>query len=222
MSSPCRAYRDAIYEQLARLTKAMAHPKRLVILDLLLQAPRTVEAIATQIDASVASTSQHLQVLRAARLVEAEKKGLYVTYRLADDMVHDLMTDLRLIAQHRLAEVEQLRRQVQEQGAHLTRLSADELRECLAGGDVVVLDVRPAEEYQAGHLPGAVLIPLDELPGRLEELPRDRPIVAYCRGEYCLMARQAVDLLQRHGYVARYVDEGVRELQAEGLAVVTA
>jgi rhodanese-related sulfurtransferase/DNA-binding transcriptional ArsR family regulator len=222
MSRPCKTYREALYEQLARLTKAMAHPKRLMMLDLLLQAPRTVEALAAQIDTSVASTSQHLQVLRAARLVETEKNGLYVTYRLADDTVHDLLRDLRLVAQHRLAEVDQLRRQVQEQGAHLTSLTVAELQQCLDHGDVVVLDVRPAEEYQAGHLPGAVLMPLAELESRMGELPTDRPIVAYCRGEYCLMARQAVDLLQQHGYTARYVDEGIRELQTAGLTVVTA
>jgi rhodanese-related sulfurtransferase/DNA-binding transcriptional ArsR family regulator len=217
----CQLYRDSIYEQLARITKATAHPRRLMILDLLLQAPRTVEAIAEQIGSSVASTSQHLQVLRGARLVEAEKKGLYVTYRLADEMVHTLMQDLRQVARQRLAEVEQLRRQAQDQAAHLTRLSVDELRGCIERGDVVILDIRPAEEYRAGHLPGAVHISLSELEERIGELPQDRPIVAYCRGEYCLMARQAVDTLQRHGFVARYVDEGVRELQAEGDAIET-
>ena len=222
MSTTCRAYREALYEQFARLTKALAHPKRLLVLDLLLQAPRTVEVLATQLDASVASTSQHLQVLRAARLVEAEKKGLYVTYRLADDTVHDLLRDLRVVAGQRLAEVEQLRRQVQEQGAHLTRASVAELHQCLDQGDVVVLDVRPAEEYHAGHLPGAVLMPLDELASRLDELPRGKLIVAYCRGEDCLMARRAVDLLQQHGYAARFVEESVRELQAEGLPLESA
>ncbi|MCE5237577.1 metalloregulator ArsR/SmtB family transcription factor [bacterium] len=222
MSSPCRAYRDAIYEQLARLTKAMAHPKRLMMLDLLVQAPRTVEVLADRVAMSVASASQHLQVLRAARLVEAEKNGLYVTYRLADETVYTLLQDLRLVAQHRLAEVEQLRRQVAEERGHLGRLKATDVRECLREGDAVVLDVRPAEEYQAGHLPGAVPMPLDELENRLAELPKDRPIVAYCRGQYCLMARQAVDLLQRHGYDARYVEEGLRELQAAGVAVETA
>lgn len=222
MPSGCQVYRDVLYEQLARLTKAMAHPKRLMMLDLLVQAPRTVEVLADRVAMSVASASQHLQVLRAARLVEAEKNGLYVTYRLADETVYTLLQDLRLVAQHRLAEVEQLRRQVAEERGHLGRLKATDVRECLREGDAVVLDVRPAEEYQAGHLPGAVPMPLDELENRLAELPKDRPIVAYCRGQYCLMARQAVDLLQRHGYDARYVEEGLRELQAAGVAVETA
>lgn len=222
MPSPCQLYRNALYEQLARLTKAMAHPRRLMILDLLLQAPRTVEALAAQADMSVASASQHLQVLRAARLVEAEKSGLYVTYRLADDVLYDVLRDLRRLAHDRLAEVEQLQRGIDEQGAHLPRMAAAELRECLERGDVVILDVRPIEEYEAGHVPGAICIPFDELAGRLRELPRDRPIVAYCRGEYCLMARQAVDLLQQEGFMASYLDEGVRDLQAEGIEIETA
>ena len=219
MSSICQTYRDALYGQLARLTKAMAHPRRLMILDLLLQAPRTVEALATQAGMSVASTSQHLQVLRAARLVEAEKKGLYVTYRLADDAVYDVLCSLRRVAQARLAEVEQMQRGMQEQGEHLPRLTAAELRECLERQEAVILDLRPAEEYQAGHVPGAISVPFENLEQRLRELPRDRRIVAYCRGEYCLRARQAVDLLQREGFMAGYVDEGVRDLQAEGIAI---
>lgn len=221
MPSVCQVYRDVLYEQLARLTKAMAHPKRLMMLDLLVQAPRTVEVLADRVAMSVAGASQHLQVLRAARLVEAEKNGLYVTYRLADETVYTLLQDLRLVAQRRLAEVEQLRRQVADESEHLGRLTAADVAACLRAGEAVVLDVRPAEEYQAGHLPGAVPMPLDELEHRLAELPKDRPIVAYCRGAYCLMARQAVDLLQRHGYDARYVEEGLRELEAAGIAKET-
>jgi rhodanese-related sulfurtransferase/DNA-binding transcriptional ArsR family regulator len=222
MPSPCQLYRDALYEQLARLTKAMAHPRRLIILDLLLQAPRTVEALAEQVGVSVASTSQHLQVLRAARLVEAEKHGLYVTYRLAGDAAYDVLRGLRRLAHERLAEVEQMQRSIQEQGAHLPHMAAAELHECLERDEVVVVDVRPTEEYEAGHLPGAVSIPLDELEDRLRELPLDRPIVAYCRGEYCLRARQAVELLRERGFLASYVDEGVRELAAAGLTIETA
>jgi len=222
MPTLCQTYRDTLYEQLARLTKAMAHPKRLMILDLLLQAPRTVETLADRIGISVASTSQQLQVLRAARLVEAEKHGLYVTYRLADETVYELMRELRLVATHRLAEWDQMRRQVQEDGAHLSRMTPDDLCDCVERGEVVLLDVRPTEEYQAGHLPGAVVMPLEELESRLEELPKDRPIVAYCRGDYCLMARQAVELLQRHGYTAHFVEEGLRELSLAGLTIETA
>lgn len=219
MPTPCQLYRDALYEQLARLTRAMAHPKRLMLLDLLLQAPRTVEVLASQIGISVASVSQHLQVLRGARLVEAEKKGLYVTYRLADEQVYDLLRDLRMVASHRLAEIEVARQQVRAQSAHLSAMSPDQLSECLQAGQIVLLDVRPPEEYSAAHLPGAISIPLDELEGRLGELPQDRPIVAYCRGEYCLMARQAVAILQERGYLAHYLEEGVMDLAAAGVQV---
>lgn len=219
MPSACQLYRDALYVQLARLTRAMAHPTRLMLLDLLLQAPRTVEALAAQLEISVASTSQHLQVLRGARLVETQKKGLYVTYSLADEAMYEVLHGLRLVAQHRLAEIDQLRRQVGEQSAHLKAVTAEELRDCLDRGEVVVLDVRPPEEYAAGHLPGARNVPLAELPDRLGELPRETPIVAYCRGEYCLMARMAVDLLQKAGFIARYVDEGVRELETAGVPI---
>lgn len=219
MPTPCQLYRDALYEQLARLTRAMAHPKRLMLLDLLLQAPRTVEVLASQIGISVASASQHLQVLRGARLVEAEKRGLYVTYRLADEQVYDLLRDLRTVAGHRLAEVAVARQQVQAESAHLSAMSPDQLAECLETGQIVLLDVRPPEEYSAAHLPGAISIPLDELEGRLAELPQDRPIVAYCRGEYCLMARQAVSILQERGYLAHYLEEGVMDLAAAGVQV---
>jgi rhodanese-related sulfurtransferase/DNA-binding transcriptional ArsR family regulator len=221
MSTPCQAYRDAVYDQLARLTRAMAHPRRLVILDLLLQAPRTVEALSGHVGMSVASTSQHLQVLRAARLVETEKRGLYVTYRLADDAVYQVLRSLRELGHSRLAEIGQMEREMRDRAAHLPHLTAEELRRCMDADETLVLDLRPPEEYAAGHVPGAVSIPMGELAGRLNELPRDRRIVAYCRGEYCLMAREAVDLLQEQGFTAAYVDEGVRDLQEAGLAVET-
>ncbi|MCE5239404.1 metalloregulator ArsR/SmtB family transcription factor, partial [bacterium] len=190
MPSGCQVYRDVLYEQLARLTKAIAHPKRLQILDLLLQAPRTVEVLAGEIDMSIAATSQHLQVLRGARLVESEKNGLYVTYSLADDSIYDLMRQLRAIGSARLAEVDQLLRQVQE-GRDYEPAPRQELLRDLRQGEVVLLDVRPTEEYQAAHLPGALSIPLPELPQRLAELPKDRRVVAYCRGTYCLLAIEA-------------------------------
>jgi rhodanese-related sulfurtransferase/predicted transcriptional regulator len=208
-------YKEALYDQLARLTKALAHAKRLQILDLLVQAPRTVEVLSAELGASIASTSQHLQVLRSARLVETEKKGLYVTYRLADDTIYDLMRNLRAVAQHRLAEVEQLVRQSREGRDYPAQ--HEQLRERVRRGEVVVVDVRPVEEYRAGHLPGALSIPLKDLEARLPQLPRDREIVAYCRGTYCLMALQAVEILRQHGYRARYLEEGVREMGEAGV-----
>jgi rhodanese-related sulfurtransferase/DNA-binding transcriptional ArsR family regulator len=210
-------HKQALYEQLARLTRAMAHPARLQILDLLLQAPRTVEVLAKEIGMSVAATSQHLQVLRTARLVETEKKGLYVTYRLADEAMYDLMRNLRTVAEHRLAEVEQLVRQSREGRDYPEQMPWGELFEKLQSGDVVIVDVRPTEEFRAGHVPGAIGIPLKELESRLEELPHDRDIVTYCRGTYCLLALQAVEILRKHGYRVTYLQEGVRELERAGV-----
>ena len=212
-------HKQALYEQLARLTRAMANPSRLQLLDLLLQAPRTVEVLAGQIGMSVAATSQHLQVLRTARLVETEKKGLYVTYRLADEVIYDLMRNLRTVAGHRLAEVDQLVRQSREGRDFRAEAGHEELMAELRQGKAVLVDVRPVEEFRAGHLPGAVGIPLKELEGRLAELPKDRDIIAYCRGTYCLLALQAVELLRRHGYRATYLEEGVREMRQAGVAI---
>ena len=166
---------------------------------------------------SVAATSQHLQVLRAARLVETEKKGLYVTYRLADDTLYDLMRNLRAVAQHRLAEVDQLVRQSREGRDFPAEAGHDGLLAGLRQGDVLIVDVRPAEEFEAGHLPGAIGIPLKNLEQRLGELPKDRDIVAYCRGTYCLLALQAVEILRKHGYRATYLEEGVREMASAGV-----
>jgi rhodanese-related sulfurtransferase/DNA-binding transcriptional ArsR family regulator len=210
-------HKQALYEQLTRLTRAMAHPARLQILDLLLQAPRTVEVLANEIGMSIAATSQHLQVLRTARLVESEKKGLYVTYRLADETMYDVMRNLRTVAEHRLAEVEQLVRQAREGRDYPEHTPWGELLEKLQAGDVVIVDVRPSEEFAAGHVPGAVGIPLGELETRLDELPRDRDIVTYCRGTYCLLALQAVEILRAHGYRVTYLEEGVRELERAGI-----
>jgi len=212
-------YKQALYEQLARLTRAMAHPARLQVLDLLLQAPRTVEVLAGEIGMSVAATSQHLQVLRAARLVETEKHGLYVTYRLADDTLYDLMRNLRTVAQHRLAEVDQLVRQSREGRDFPALTTHAALLASLRQDEVLIVDVRPAEEFKASHLPGALGIPLGDLEQRLEELPKDRDIVAYCRGTYCLLALQAVEILRRHGYRATYLEEGVREMASAGVTL---
>lgn len=217
MATQPEPYKEALYEQLARLTKAMAHPRRLQILDLLLQAPRTVEVLAGQLGISIASTSQHLQALRMARLVETEKKGLYVTYRLADEAMYDLMRSLRTVARHRLAEVEQLVRQSREGRDFPVETDREALLDAIKRGEMVIVDVRPVEEYEAGHLPGAISIPLSELEQRLTELPKGRDIVTYCRGTYCLLALQAVQMLREHGFRAMFLEEGVREMASAGV-----
>lgn len=218
MNSP-RRFKDVLYEQFARVGKALSSPRRLELLDLLCQGPRTVEALAGQAAISVANASQHLQVLRAARLVDAEKKGLHVEYRLADDEVCTLFFTLRRVAESRLAEVDQVTRAYFESRGAMEPVAGDELLRRVKAGEVTVLDVRPAEEYRAGHVPGAVSIPVGELEARLDELPRDRDVVAYCRGPYCVMAVEAVGLLRENGFTADRMETGVTEWRNRGWQV---
>jgi rhodanese-related sulfurtransferase len=217
--SHARRYKDAIYHQFARIGKATASPRRLELLDLLCQGPRTVEALARQAGLSVANTSQHLQVLRSARLVEAEKEGVYVRCRLADEAVCEFFGALRHLAESRLAEVEQATREFLEERDQMEAVDRAALIERVRSGAVTVLDVRPPEEYAAGHIPGALSLPLAELESRLAELPRDRVIVAYCRGPYCVLAIDAVETLRSHGFAAVRLDDGVPEWRARGLPV---
>ncbi len=219
MSTPHRRFKDAIYEQLGRVGKAVSAPKRLELLDLLCQGPRTVEALAEQAALSVANASQHLQVLRAARLVDAEKKGLYVEYRLADDEVCRFFVALRKLAEARLAEVEQVSRAYFDRRGAMDPVEGKELLRRVKAGEVTVLDVRPDEEYRAGHIPGALSIPVGELRARLKELPRGREVVAYCRGPYCVMAVEAVELLRKKGYEAHRLEQGVADWRARGWRV---
>jgi rhodanese-related sulfurtransferase/DNA-binding transcriptional ArsR family regulator len=214
-----RRFKDSIYEQFARLGKAISAPKRLELLDLLCQGPRTVDALAEQAALSVANASQHLQVLRAARLVDAEKKGLYVEYRLADDDVCRFFVALRGLAEARLAEVDRVTREYLEERGQMEGVESDELLRRVRSGEVTVLDVRPAEEYLAGHLPGALSIPASELKARLKEIPRGREVVAYCRGPYCVMALDAVDVLRKKGFTAHRLEQGVADWRSRGWRV---
>jgi rhodanese-related sulfurtransferase/DNA-binding transcriptional ArsR family regulator len=211
----------AIYRQIARIGQATASPSRLELLDLLSQGPRTVEALARQTGQSVATTSHHLQVLRRARLVDGEKAGLYVTYRLADPRVGDFFLELRQLTESRLAEVQQVTRQYLEQRGALEPVDNEELVRRVRAGEVAVIDVRPREEYVAGHIPGAISVPLADLPKRLSHLRKRRDIVAYCRGPYCVMALDAVDLLRRKGFRAQRLERGVVEWRAQGWRVET-
>lgn len=217
--TPHRRFKDAVYEQFARVGKAVSAPKRLELLDLLCQGPRTVEALAEQAAISVANASQHLQVLRAARLVDAEKKGLYVEYRLADDEVCRFFVALRGLAEARLAEVVQVTRAYFDERGALEAVEGGELLRRVKKGEVTVLDVRPPEEYRAGHIPGALSIPVGELKARLAELPKGREVVAYCRGPYCVMALEAVELLRKKGFKAHRMEQGVAEWRARGWRV---
>lgn len=208
--------RPAIYEHIARIGQATASPIRLELLDLLSQGPRTVDALAREAGQSVATTSHHLQVLRRARLLDAEKSGLYVTYRLADATVEKFFLHLRGLAEGRLAEIHQTTRLYLEKRGALQAVGNDELVRRVRSGAVTLVDVRPREEYLAGHLPGAISVPLADLGSRLHDLPVSRDIVAYCRGPYCVMAIDAVDLLRRKGYRAQRLELGVAEWRARG------
>lgn len=216
MSKAHRLFKDTIYEQFARIGKALAAPKRLELLDLLCQGPRTVESLAEQAALTVANASQHLQVLRAARLVETERRGVYIEYRLADDQVCLVLHAMRGLAESRLAEIRQTAQAYFESRGAMEPVGGEELLRRVRGGEVTVLDVRPTEEYQAGHIPGAISIPQPELKRRLAELPRDREVVAYCRGPYCVMAVEAVELLRKKGFRAHRMEQGVTDWRARG------
>lgn len=219
MASRNRRFKTAIYEQFARIGKAISNPARLELLDLLCQGPRTVDALAKEAGLGMANTSQHLKALREARLVEAEKAGLFVTYRLADEQVCQFFRSLRSLAETRLAEIRDLTRNFLESRQGLQAVDREQLLAKVRDGAVTVLDVRPPEEFRAGHLPGALSIPLKELDRRLSELPHDREIVAYCRGPYCVLAVEAVDMLRARGFSAFRLDDGVRDWQARGFPV---
>jgi rhodanese-related sulfurtransferase len=219
VTTPQRRFKDALYEQFARVGKALSAPKRLELLELLSQGPRTVEALADQAALSVANASQHLQVLRAVRLVKAEKRGLYVEYQLSDQGVSRFLLAVHGLAESRLAEVEQVKREYFEARDAMEPVPGDELLRRVRNGEVTVLDVRPPEEFRAGHVPGALSIPLPELKARVKELPKGREIVAYCRGPYCVMALEAVELLRKRGFTAHRMKPGIPEWRARGWRV---
>jgi len=219
MKNPNRAFKDAIYEQFARIGKSVSSPKRLELLDLLCQGERTVEVLAKESGMTVANASQHLQVLRTARLVEAEKEGLYVIYRLADQTVCEFFHAMRVLAESQLAEVEQIKRRFLEGREGMQPVDRNALLKLMREEAVTVLDVRPVEEYNAGHIPGALSIPLKELALHLSELPHDQEIVAYCRGPYCVLSIDAVEMLRAKGFRAVRLEEGVQDLRALGFPI---
>jgi DNA-binding transcriptional ArsR family regulator len=210
------AYREGLFTQFGRMGRALASPRRLELLDLLCQAERTVEDLTRHTGLSVSSVSQHLAVLRGAKLVASRKRGLFVFYRLADPMVGSFWGLFRQVALRCLPEVREMVRTYNDDPEALEPIGLPELQERLAGRTTVLLDVRPEVEFEAGHLPGAISIPLDELPRRLGEIPRDQQVVAYCRGPFCIMARAAVQLLRGSGRAAYHLREGVAEWSALG------
>lgn len=212
-------YKAELYEQFARVGKAVCSAKRLELLDLLLQAERSVEELARETGMSVANTSRHLQVMKQARLIESERRGNFVVYRPTSEHVVDLLGSIQNFAEHELAEVDAITRHFHDNRDEMEPIDRSLLLQRALSGDVIVLDVRPSAEYEAGHLPHAVSLPLDELEQRLSSLPRNKEIVAYCRGPYCVLAVEAVDRLRKEGFTAVRLEDGVREWNEQGLPV---
>lgn len=214
-------HKQTLYEQLARLGKAFAAPKRVEMLDALAQGPRTVERLAEATGQSIANASQHLQVLRQTQLVESEKRGLYVTYRLSGEGVGALLVHLRELGEAQLAELQRAREELLVEAPTVEAIDRRTLLARVRSGDAILIDVRPREEYVAGHLPGALSIPVEELASRLKELNKEQEVVAYCRGPYCMLSADAVHALSRRGFRASRLEDGVLEWRAAGLKVVT-
>jgi rhodanese-related sulfurtransferase len=219
--SDARSAKSALYEQFARIGHALASPQRIELIELLDQADKTVAQLSREAQVPLKSTSAHLRALRAARLVETRREGRYVVYRLADPLVSALARSLVGVARRRLAEVSQISTAFLERRDTLDPVGLRELRGLLRRAEVVLLDVRPTPEFAAGHIAGARNVPLPQLNRALAGLPKDREIVAYCRGPYCVLAPEAVALLRRRGFRARRLEFGFPEARDAGLRVTT-
>lgn len=211
--------KQALFEQFAAVAKALGHPQRLEMIEQLAQGPRSVEALATKLSLPIANVSQHLQALRRAGLVTSERDGKFVNYRLGDESVLAAFAAVRLVAERHSAEVERVIRGYFDRRDDMEPVSREELNARIREGLVTVIDVRPADEFALGHLPGAVNVPLGQLEERLALLPPDREIVAYCRGPWCVMSFEAVALLRKRGFQARRVEDGLPEWRAAGFPV---
>ena len=208
-----------LFEQFAQVAKALSHAHKLEILELLAQGERSVESLANVAGLTVANTSRHLQQLRRAGLIASRKEGLYVFYRVAGDDVIDLLRSLRRTGQRHISDVNDIVIGYFNDRDSLEAISRKELLKRSKDGSVTVLDVRPSEEYAVGHIPGALNVPLDEIEQHLANLPRGQEIIAYCRGEYCVLAFEAVAALRKKGFTARRLEEGYPEWKAAGLPV---
>lgn len=217
-----RALKDLLYEQVARVGKALASPKRLEILEMLAQGEKAVELVAGEVGISVKLASAHLKALKEARLVLSRREGRRIVYRLSGGDVAQLGVQLRVVAEEHLLELRLALQQMMAEPDRLASVGRKALMAQAKRGEVIVLDVRPQQEFDTAHLPYARSLPLAELAKRLAELPRDREIVAYCRGPFCLMSDEAVLLLQAHGFRARKTFDGVSEWRAAGLPVASA
>lgn len=206
-----RTFKDRVYSEFARIGKVLSSPKRLELLDLLSQSPKSVETLANETKMSMANTSKHLQALLEARLVDFRKDKNFVIYRLANPQVVDLLFSIKALAEKQLAEVNVLREQYIVKSDQLETLELHEWLNLKEKGNLILIDVRPREEYDYGHLEGAISIPINELEIQLENLPKDQEIVVYCRGSYCMSATEVVELLRAKGYKAFRLEAGIHE-----------
>jgi rhodanese-related sulfurtransferase/DNA-binding transcriptional ArsR family regulator len=214
-----REFKNRLYGQFARIGKALSSPHRLEILELLAQSERTVDSLAGEMGLSLANTSQHLQALKQAALVESRKQGLFVHYRLVDARVYDLCRAICSVAEHQLGDLDRLVRDHFHDRSAAEAVPMKELIKRARSRDVVILDTRPANEFAAGHIAGAISVPVDDLQRRLRQLPKDKEYVAYCRGPYCVYADRAVEILRAKGRRAQRLLEGFPEWKAAGLPV---
>lgn len=221
MTDTNRQTKNQLYGQVARIGKAIASPKRLELIEILCQGEKTVEQLASDAEISVKLASAHLKELRIAQMLESRRDGKYVFYRLASHAVGDFWVALRALAEDRLVELQMALSQLAAHADELSAMSHEELLAQAARGDVVVIDVRPQTEYSQAHLPYAISLPLAELRQRITELPVDKPVVAYCRGPFCLWGKEAVNLLREQGFQATRLQNGVSEWRAQGQKIET-
>jgi rhodanese-related sulfurtransferase/DNA-binding transcriptional ArsR family regulator len=206
-----RLLKDMLYQEFARIGKCLASPKRLEILDLLSQSPKSVEGLAKITLMSVANVSQHLQTLHNAKLVNFKKQGNFVFYELADSSITDFMRTLHSLSEKQLVQVQQIQKEFQNQHFQMNGLTLPELKKRMDNGEVLLLDVRPKEEYDEAHIPGAISVPIEELEEKLVSFPSNCDVVAYCRGPYCLMSVEAVELLKTKGVNAFRLEQSVQD-----------
>jgi len=214
-----REFKNKVYDELAKITKAMANPHRLEIIELLAQGDYSVEQISLQTDLSVANTSQHLQVLKTAQLVDVTRNGNFIHYRLANTNVYKAWKALRELGVERIASIEKLVKDFRQSKFKFDSITIDDLVKKLKAGKITILDVRPESEFNTGHISNAVSIPIDQLPKRLKELSKKNEIIAYCRGPFCVYADEAVVLLNKAGYKATRLEEGFPDWSVMGLPV---